>query len=63
MTKVTTADIKPVEEPKLWTQGDWKWVSFTASDGPVPTNGTQVISNGQTLQNAVSQFGGLRYAR
>jgi len=46
-----------------WTQGDWKWVSFTESDGPVPTYGSQVISNGQTLQNAVNQFGGLRYAR
>ena len=46
-----------------WTQGDWKWVSFTASDGPVPTSGSQVVSGGQALQNAVNQFGGLRYAR
>jgi hypothetical protein len=46
-----------------WTQGDWKWVSFTASDGPVPTGGQQVPSPGQALQNAVNQFGGLRYAR
>jgi hypothetical protein len=46
-----------------WTQGDWKWVSFTASDGPVPTSGQQVPSTGQALQNAVNQFGGLRYAR
>jgi hypothetical protein len=46
-----------------WTQGDWKWVSFTSSDGPVPTSGQQVVSSGQQLQNAVNQFGGLRYAR
>ena len=46
-----------------WTQGDWKWVSFTSSDGPVPTTGSQVGSSGQALQNAVNQFGGLRYAR
>jgi hypothetical protein len=46
-----------------WTQGDWKWVSFTSSDGPVPTSGQQVVSGGQALQNAVNQFGGLRYAR
>ncbi len=46
-----------------WTHGDWKWVSFTAADGPVPTSGQQVASGGQALQNAVNQFGGLRYAR
>lgn len=46
-----------------WTQGDWKWVSFTSTDGPVPTSGSQVTSSGQALQNAVNQFGGLRYAR
>jgi AGZA family xanthine/uracil permease-like MFS transporter len=23
MTKVTSADLKPVEEPKIWTPGDW----------------------------------------
>jgi hypothetical protein len=46
-----------------WTQGDWKWVSFTSVDGPVPTSGQQIPSTGQALQNAVNQFGGLRYAR
>jgi hypothetical protein len=46
-----------------WTSGDWKWVSFVSADGPVPTSGQQVISSGQALQNAVNQFGGLRYAR
>lgn len=46
-----------------WTQGDWKWQKFNFSDGPVPTSGQQVISNSQALQQAVNQFGGLRYAR
>jgi hypothetical protein len=46
-----------------WTEGDWKWVSFTSADGPVPTSGQQIPSTGQALQNAVNQFGGLRYAR
>jgi hypothetical protein len=46
-----------------WTRGDWKWVSFTATDGPVPTSGQQLTSSGEVLQNAVDQFGGLRYAR
>jgi hypothetical protein len=46
-----------------WTEGDWKWVSFTSVDGPVPTSGQQIPSTGQALQNAVNQFGGLRYAR
>jgi hypothetical protein len=46
-----------------WTQGDWKWVSFSAADGPVPAGGQQTVSGSQDLQKAVSQFGGLRYAR
>jgi hypothetical protein len=46
-----------------WADKDWKWVSFTSSDGPVPTTGQQVVSGGQALQNAVNQFGGLRYVR
>ncbi|HZU57865.1 MAG TPA: hypothetical protein VFA06_18475 [Actinocrinis sp.] len=46
-----------------WTGGDWKWVSFASTDGPVPTSGQQVVSGGQDLQKAVNQFGGLRYAR
>lgn len=46
-----------------WTQGDWKWVSVSSSDGPVPTSGQQIPSSAQALQNAVNQFGGLRYAR
>lgn len=46
-----------------WVQNDWKWVSLTSKDGPVPTGGQQVPSTGQALQNAVNQFGGLHYAR
>ncbi len=46
-----------------WVHNDWKWVSLTSKDGPVPTSGQQVPSTGQALQNAVNQFGGLRYAR
>lgn len=46
-----------------WTGGDWKWVSFQSADGPVPTSGQQVVSGSTDLQKAVSQFGGLRYAR
>lgn len=46
-----------------WTQGDWKWVSLTSKDGPVPTSGQQVPSAGQALQDAVNLFGGLRYVR
>jgi hypothetical protein len=46
-----------------WIGGDWKWVSFASTDGPVPTSGQQVVSGGQDLQKAVNQFGGLRYAR
>ncbi|MBS2962285.1 hypothetical protein KGA66_04455 [Actinocrinis puniceicyclus] len=46
-----------------WTGGDWKWVSFSAADGPVPAGGQQTVSGSKDLQKAVSQFGGLRYAR
>ncbi len=46
-----------------WTGGDWKWVSFQETDGPVPASGQQVLSGSTDLQKAVNQFGGLRYAR
>ncbi len=46
-----------------WTKGDWKWVSFTSADGPTPAGGEQIASGSQDLQNAINQFGGLRYAR
>jgi hypothetical protein len=46
-----------------WTHGDWKWVTFTDSDGPAPLGGLQTPAAGQTLQAAVSKFGGLTYGR
>ena len=46
-----------------WTHGDWKWVSFTDSDGPAPLGGLQTPAAGQTLQAAVSKYGGLTYGR
>jgi hypothetical protein len=46
-----------------WTDGDWKWKSFTSADGPTPVGGQQTPSSSQALQQAVGQFGGLSYAR
>ena len=46
-----------------WTRGDWKWVTFTDSDGPAPLGGLQTPAAGQTLQAAVSKYGGLTYGR
>jgi hypothetical protein len=46
-----------------WTRGDWKWVGFTLSDGPAPLGGLQTPAPGQTLQAAVSKYGGLTYGR
>jgi hypothetical protein len=46
-----------------WTRGDWKWVGFTDSDGPAPLGGLQTPAAGQTLQAAVSKYGGLSYGR
>jgi hypothetical protein len=46
-----------------WTRGDWKWVGFTDTDGPAPLGGLQTPAAGQTLQAAVSKYGGLTYGR
>ena len=46
-----------------WSRGDWKWVGFTLSDGPAPLGGLQTPAAGQTLQAAVSKYGGLSYGR
>jgi hypothetical protein len=46
-----------------WTHGDWKWYSVAVSDGPAPLGGLQTPAPGQTLQAAVTKFGGLKYAR
>jgi len=45
-----------------WTGGDWKWVSFTQADGPVPIPGTQQVSSPGDIGKADKDFGGLRYA-
>lgn len=44
-----------------WVNGDWKWNSFTAVDGPTPVS-TQRASTSTDLQKAIQQFSGLRYA-
>jgi hypothetical protein len=45
-----------------WNGDDWKWVAFSSTPGPTPVNSDQAPSSSQILQNAVDQFGGLRYA-
>lgn len=44
-----------------WVNGDWKWSSFTQTDGPVPIS-TQTGSSSDDLQKAAQQFARLRYA-
>lgn len=44
-----------------WVNGDWKWTSFTAADGPTPVSNQQASSSAD-IQKAVQQFSGLRYA-
>jgi hypothetical protein len=46
-----------------WSRGDWKWVSFTQRDGPVPVGGMQPSSSGADVAAAVQDFAELRYAR
>ncbi|MET9610012.1 hypothetical protein ABZZ17_33910 [Streptomyces sp. NPDC006512] len=46
-----------------WINGDW-WVSdFTQKDGPVPVGRDQRASSAEDMSAAVTQFGGLTYAR
>jgi hypothetical protein len=45
-----------------YTHGDWKWQSFSQTDGPTPISGQQTPSTNQQWQTA-NGFGGLRYAR
>ncbi|MEV7545578.1 hypothetical protein [Streptomyces sp. NPDC089915] len=46
-----------------WVNGDW-WVSnFTQKDGPTPVGRDQTASSAEDMSAAVSQFGGLTYAR
>jgi hypothetical protein len=44
-----------------WVNGDWKWSSFTESEGPTPVS-SQTASSSDLLQKAAQQFARLRYA-
>ena len=46
-----------------WSDKDWKWVSFTQRDGPVPGSGLQTASSAADLVAGVKNFAELRYAR
>ncbi|MGV9312827.1 hypothetical protein ACWDR0_11595 [Streptomyces sp. NPDC003691] len=46
-----------------WAGGDWKIVSHTQKDGPVPVGRDQTASGSQEMADAVQQFGGFTYAR
>jgi hypothetical protein len=46
-----------------WSEKDWKWVSFTQRDGPVPASGLQTASTAADVVAGVRDFAGLRYAR
>jgi hypothetical protein len=46
-----------------WSEKDWKWVSFTQRDGPVPASGLQTASSAADVVAGVRDFAGLRYAR
>jgi hypothetical protein len=46
-----------------WSEKDWKWVSFTQRDGPVPASGMQTASSAADVAAGVKDFAELRYAR
>ena len=46
-----------------WSDKDWKWVSFTQRDGPVPASGLQTASSAADVVAGVKDFAELRYAR
>ena len=46
-----------------WANGDWKLSDFEQSEGPTPISGNQTTSSANVMANAVTQFGGFRYAR
>ena len=46
-----------------WVDSDWKVTDFAQVDGPTPISGTQTSSSAEAITNAVTQFGGFRYAR
>ena len=62
--------VKPVAEAwstatltLRWTDGDWKWVDFTQSDGPTPVSGMQPASGAGAIANAFHVFAEPGYAR
>jgi hypothetical protein len=46
-----------------WVGEDWKWVSFSQSDGPTPVSGAQPVSDSDAIAEAARKFGGYRYVR
>ena len=46
-----------------WSADDWKLTDFKQADGPTPISGNQTPSSADMMANAVTGFGGFRYAR
>lgn len=46
-----------------WHNGDWRISDFTQKDGPAPVGRDQAAASAEEMAAAVSQFGGLTYAR
>ncbi|MFG2880481.1 hypothetical protein ACGFYU_36625 [Streptomyces sp. NPDC048337] len=46
-----------------WLNGDWRVADFTQKEGPAPVGRDQTASSAEEMAAAVSQFGGLTYAR
>ena len=46
-----------------WVNGDWRVADFKQKDGPAPVGQDQQASTAEEMAAAVSQFGGLTYAR
>ncbi|MET9961123.1 hypothetical protein ABZ128_19060 [Streptomyces sp. NPDC006326] len=46
-----------------WINGDWRISDFTQKDGPAPVGRDQRAASAEEMAAAVSQFGGLTYAR
>ncbi|MBT2470320.1 hypothetical protein J7E97_21190 [Streptomyces sp. ISL-66] len=46
-----------------WISGDWRISNFTQKDGPAPVGRDQAAASAEEMAAAVSQFGGLTYAR
>lgn len=47
----------------LWTDGGWRWLQATQTDGPVPVSGMQPPSSASDIADAARSFQGLTYAR